>query len=476
MVNTVRFFIKTFTYATVAQVLSLSVSVSLSLLLPKFISVDSYAYWQLFVLYSSYIGILHFGFNDGAYLKLGGRKFVDIDRKEWVPQYIFIFLIQLLGAIVLAYLGFHYVNSPIKQRIIYLLSFYIVVENCYKILGFTLMATDEMIFYSKTVIVDKVILLILLFGIISNIIPTSSTSIIQYFIAAHTIALLLLLFRLRDFFRQWYKLSFKNCTLKVVNNMIFGITLTISNLLSTFIIGSGRFFVEHYWNIETFAKISLAVSISMFMLVFISQIGLILFPILRNIEVDKQKRILDKSIFILGIVSLCLYIIFFPIYGFIDIWLPKYKESLSYLIFLFPISLYEIRSTMIFTTYLKNLNKIFFLCIINLITVSIAVILYWIASYFKSIEMILLVMLLTITFRSIVYQLYLFRYYSLKLNSYLFIEIIISALFIFFFRYLEVWYSLIIYTGIIIAVLFIYRKRLFEEYYFIKESLNRNYL
>jgi O-antigen/teichoic acid export membrane protein len=469
MINPIRFFFKTSIYALVAQAISLCVSISLSLLLPKFILIDNYAYWQLFILYSSYIGFLHFGFNDGLYLKLGGKKFKDIDTKEWVPQYILIFIIQLLGAIVLAYLSFQYIHSPIKQKIIYLLSCYIVIENCYKILGFTLMATEEMVFYSKTVIVDKILLFILLLGIFFNFIPVYSTTIIQCFIATHTIALFMLLYRFKRFFHHWYKLSFKNCIVRMVNNMTFGIILTISNLLSALIIGSGRFFVEYYWNIETFAKISLSISISMFMLVFISQIGLVLFPILRNMNIHQQKRLLDKSIFLLGIISLCCYIFFFPIYGFIEIWLPKYTESLSYLVFLLPIALFEAKSAMIYSTYLKNLNKQRVMCIINLITVVIAIILYSLACFIQNIEMIILTMLLSIMFKSIVSQLYLLNYYSLRLKSYFYMEILLSILFILIFKYLGIYYLSIIYSVIIIVIFLYYRKRLFEEYYFIKQ-------
>ena len=69
-------FIKTSYYAFAAQVVSIVSSIILSLLLPKFVSIELYGILQYFLLIASYVGILHFGFNDGVYLKLGGTNLI----------------------------------------------------------------------------------------------------------------------------------------------------------------------------------------------------------------------------------------------------------------------------------------------------------------------------------------------------------------------------------------------------------------
>ena len=66
--------LKKISYLSVSQILSLLVSVSLVIILPKFISVEDYGYWQLFILYSGYVGLFHFGYSDGLYIKLGGNE------------------------------------------------------------------------------------------------------------------------------------------------------------------------------------------------------------------------------------------------------------------------------------------------------------------------------------------------------------------------------------------------------------------
>lgn len=465
-----RNFLKTSAFATGSQLITLFSSLSLSLILPKFISIENYGNWQLFLLYSSYVGILHFGFNDGIYLKYGGQKLEDLNAKEIVPQYFLVFCLQIICALILSSFAYYFVNDQVRQEILYLLSAYLVIENCYKILGFTLMATDQMIYYSKTVVVDKIILLILVAGIISKVIPEQPTIIIKCFIGAHVFALGLIILRFRKLFHEWSGLFFRISLSKVISNMSFGIALTISNILGALIIGSGRFFVEQYWNIEMFAKISLAISISMFMLVFISQIGLVLFPLLRNIDIHRQKNVLKKGVFFLGIIVTVCYIFFFPIYFFVKNWLPNYSDSLVFLVFLFPISLYEIKFNLLYNTYFKTLNKQKTLFLINALTVAIAMVLYLAATYIDNIELVLIAMLFALMFRSIVSQIYLLKWFGLRPDSFFYFEILISFLFILCFKFFGIWGLLNFYLLVIIFISVIYHKSILTEYYYLKEK------
>ncbi len=60
-----------------ANVINMCFSLVTSFVLPKFLSVESYAIIKTFQLYTAYAGIFSLGFIDGMYLKYGG---IDIDR------------------------------------------------------------------------------------------------------------------------------------------------------------------------------------------------------------------------------------------------------------------------------------------------------------------------------------------------------------------------------------------------------------
>ncbi len=78
-------FIKNFSYTITSNMISVVISALVTLVVPKLIGIEEYGYWQLYLFYSSYIGFLHFGWNDGIYLKYGGKEYNDLDKGYFFP-------------------------------------------------------------------------------------------------------------------------------------------------------------------------------------------------------------------------------------------------------------------------------------------------------------------------------------------------------------------------------------------------------
>ena len=73
-----------------------------SLIIPKYLSTADYGYWQLFLLCTTYVGILHLGFLNGILIKWAGRNLEDF--KEEVPLAFKFTLIEqgiIIGILVL---------------------------------------------------------------------------------------------------------------------------------------------------------------------------------------------------------------------------------------------------------------------------------------------------------------------------------------------------------------------------------------
>ena len=64
-----------------AQAVSLVMSFLVAFVLPKILNVEAYSFWQLFMFYISYVGLLHFGVNDGVYLKYGSLDFDKMNKE-----------------------------------------------------------------------------------------------------------------------------------------------------------------------------------------------------------------------------------------------------------------------------------------------------------------------------------------------------------------------------------------------------------
>lgn len=65
-----------------ANIVNLFISMGNGFLLPKYLSIDTYAGLKIFLLYISYIGVLHLGYIDGVYIKYGGKTRNKIDSNE----------------------------------------------------------------------------------------------------------------------------------------------------------------------------------------------------------------------------------------------------------------------------------------------------------------------------------------------------------------------------------------------------------
>ena len=67
-------------YAVLSNGVILLSSTLISLLVPAFYSVADYGYLQLYLFYTSYLGLCHLGWADGIYLQLGGWEYSRMDE------------------------------------------------------------------------------------------------------------------------------------------------------------------------------------------------------------------------------------------------------------------------------------------------------------------------------------------------------------------------------------------------------------
>ena len=74
--------------SVMAQVVSVLVGFVLNLVVPKFIDEYDYSYWQTFLLYSQYLGVLHFGLMDGIVLRYAQYDYEELDKKSVRSEYL----------------------------------------------------------------------------------------------------------------------------------------------------------------------------------------------------------------------------------------------------------------------------------------------------------------------------------------------------------------------------------------------------
>ena len=231
-----------------------------------------------------------------------------------------------------------------------------------------------------------------------------------------------------------------------------------ANLAGMLITGIVRFGIEHIWSIEIFGKISLTISISNFLIIFINSVGIVIYPMLRNIEADYRRSLFIKlnNAFVYAYVIL---LVFFPFKIFINLLLPEYTDSIIYMATLFPICIYEGKISLLYLTYLKALRKEKEILYINVITVLISIILTFISTYvlknlFLSVFSITILMLI----RSTLNELYLGMVLNIK-NIWVNVifELILSSAFIISTTSLQSNITAAIYLVLYLLIIGIYR-------------------
>ena len=147
--------------AVFAQALAFSVSAVMSLLVPKMLGVEEYAYWQLFLLYGAYVPLFHLGLNDGVYLINGGKTFTEMNRRSLMGQ----FFVGLIVEVSIAILVFVWtvVNFEGSRLFVFgLIAIYIVLFNIGSYWGAVCQAANETHYYSKMQTIDKACFIVLL--------------------------------------------------------------------------------------------------------------------------------------------------------------------------------------------------------------------------------------------------------------------------------------------------------------------------
>jgi len=87
-------------YVLMANLINLGFNLITNFVLPKKLSVDSYATIKTFQLYVSYVGLFHFGFVDGMYLKYGGKSVREISHKDLQTNLSTLRMFQIITTIV----------------------------------------------------------------------------------------------------------------------------------------------------------------------------------------------------------------------------------------------------------------------------------------------------------------------------------------------------------------------------------------
>lgn len=471
--KTIKLFFKNIFYTIFTNILSLLISTFVTLVIPKFLGVEEYGYWQLYLFYSTYVGLLHFGWNDGIYLRYGGSEYNKLDKKIFFTQYITLLILQILLALIIVGSISIYIEDSNKRFIIKMTMVSMVIVNTRIMYIYILQATSRIKEYTRVMMLDRIsyIIFIILFFLL-NI--KNYKSIILADILGKTFSFVYVIFICRDIaFNKFIEL--KDSLKETFLNIRVGIRLMLANFASMLIIGIVRFGIEKQWDIQTFGEISLTLSISNMIMIFINAIGIVIFPMLRRENKENLKNVYFLLREILMIIFLGLLFSYYPLKYLINIWLPKYQESILYMSLIFPIYIYEGKTALLVNTYLKVLRKEKKLLKINIILLAISLLLTSFTVFFlKNLNIVVFSILIILILKSSLAELILSKELRANFKKDLVMEIFLTILFVIINWKLEIKTSIIIYGCCYSIYLLIKRKELENIFKLAKINFNKS--
>lgn len=131
-------------YVFIANFINLGFNLITNFVLPKELSVESYATIKTFQLYVSYAGLFHFGFVDGMYLKYGGKNIKELRREDLGTNLSTLRLFEIVVTIVCAIIA---IIS--KQEVLVFFSLSILPLNLANYFKQLYQATGEFSLYGK---------------------------------------------------------------------------------------------------------------------------------------------------------------------------------------------------------------------------------------------------------------------------------------------------------------------------------------
>ena len=307
------------------NVVYLLISALINLILPKYMTLESYAVLKTYILYINYAGLFHLGIIDGIYLKYGGKNISEVQKSECKTDLTGLILLSLFFAFVILGIGFIFSSEILIAYSIGIISFNVLgfFKSFYSATG--IFGKYSWILSGEMIVLFLCYLLLIYIGVNDDAIPYIANRIIILYI--------LCLFCYFGLSLHKVNISgIKDVIKNTVNNIKQGILLMLGNFATVCFSGIDRWVVLLFINKRAFAIYAFAVSMEQIVNAFISPVTLAMYNYLCKYTDYHRIKVIKNLVTCWGFF---LIILGFPTQYIVNMYLPKYKESTSLIFILF---------------------------------------------------------------------------------------------------------------------------------------------
>lgn len=439
-----RTVIKNFFFAFGAQVISLSASLLVTFFVPALIGREQFAYWQLFLTYVTYINITRLGLVDGLYLRLGGKKYEELDFPLLSHERQVYIVYQTVVAIIFTIIILLSNISQDRKFVLLACAICIIIINANGYLIYIIQAVNRTSIYSIAVVLQNLTWFIAV-GIIcvGNIL--SYKVIILMYICGHLCASVYLMYHAKEIVIHKY-VKITQVFDDIKENVSCGIKLMVATYAGSFIVSSVRMIVDASWGVEVFGVFSFSLTLSNVFLTFVTQTSIVVFPALRRIPSDAQRNAYIKLRDLLSLILPLVMMGYLPIVLIVNRFLPQYVDSLAFLPVFLPICTFDGKMQMLCNSFFKSHRKEDTLLWINIITLMFSIGLASIGCFIiQDINIVAIGILVTVAIRSIISEVILAKEMNCIIYKDMALEIFMVFAFVIGANYLNPYIMFIVY-------------------------------
>lgn len=365
--------IKNFAYTITSNIIATVISVIIVAILPNSLGTTDYGYYQLFLFYVSYVGVIHFGLNDGIYLLNSGNDYSELNKEQLHYQFIlellFLSIISLIGSCLV----FRSSIDENRQFVIIFALLYMITSNLRGFLLNILQITNRIKHYSIMNVIGRCLFIILV--MISLLFKCDFKFVIIADSFGRFVSLIIGMWFCSDIIKisPKDKVDFK----LIKEALSCGSKLLVANLSSQLILGVIKLGVERNWDICVFGKVSLAITASNMLMMLANAIGLVFYPMMCKLNIDKLNDFYSVMQKCLGSIMLVMLLVYFPFKLFIHRFMPNYTDAVYYMALAFPSTIFEAKMAILLNNYMKKCREEKWMLIINLIMLIIGTVLVY---------------------------------------------------------------------------------------------------
>lgn len=312
----------------ISNVVAMVTSFINTLIIPKWLSVNGYAEYQIFILYISYTALLMFGFHAGLFVKYGGVKKADIDKGQLKSEIRIVIWSQIIVSVIVIIIGKVTHNWLLVCSACCILTGNFVSTYQYLYQAWDMFTHFSILSVTRSLGFSSGVLVI---GIIKAKLDAQDVIGVYVFIDAILFAVLFVLF-LKD---MWNIRSRPMISKENIDIFKIGFLLILGGGANLLFSSIDKFFIKGLFGIYEFSMYCFGVTL---LHVMNGLIGAIALPMYLRLTLCldnlNERQYLKEILFCFGALSGCAY---YGVAIIVNFFVPHYIESLRIVSILFVI-------------------------------------------------------------------------------------------------------------------------------------------